>query len=36
MEHVNMRYDQPYQAALCETTVLLEAHRWHMLIKTAR
>lgn len=25
----NTRYDQPYQAAMFETNVLLEAQRWH-------
>ena len=28
-EYANTRYDQPYQAALYETNVLLEAKRWH-------
>ena len=28
-EYANTRYDQPYQAALYETNVLLEARRWH-------
>ena len=28
-QYANMRYDQPYQAALFEMKVLLEAQRWH-------
>ena len=28
-EYANTRYDQPYQAALYENSVLLEAQRWH-------
>lgn len=28
-EYANSRYDQPYQAALYENSVLLEAQRWH-------
>lgn len=28
-QYANTRYDQPYQAALFETKVLLEAQRWH-------
>ena len=28
-QYANMRYDQPYQTALFEMKVLLEAQRWH-------
>ncbi len=28
-EYANTRYDQPYQAALYENSMLLEAQRWH-------
>ena len=28
-EYANTCYDQPYQAALYENSVLLEAQRWH-------
>ncbi len=28
-QYANMRYDKPYQAALFEMKVLLEAQRWH-------
>lgn len=28
-EYANTRYDQPYQAALYQTNVLMEAQRWH-------
>lgn len=28
-EYANARYQQPYQTAMYETAVLLEAQRWH-------